>query len=60
LPWTIRSLLASLGAFNRMGSNLISYLLFERPYCRDLIRLGYEDAMRRKDEILRFLEMPPP
>ncbi len=59
LPWTIRSLLASLGAFNRKGSNLISYLLFERPYCRDLIDLGYGDAMRRKDEILRFLEMPP-
>jgi len=59
LPWTIRSLLASLGAFNRKGSNLISYLLFERPYCRDLIDLGYQDAKRRKDEILRFLEIPP-
>ena len=59
LPWTIRSLLYSLGAFNRKGSNLISYLLFEKPYCRDLINLGYKDAMKRKDEILRFLEMPP-
>ncbi|MHB8728257.1 MAG: patatin-like phospholipase family protein [Sulfuricaulis sp.] len=58
LPWTIRSLLYSLGAFNRKGSNLISYLLFEKPFCRDLINLGYRDAMRRKDEILRFLEMP--
>ncbi len=57
LPWTIRSLLYSLGAFNRKGSNLISYLLFEKPFCRDLINLGYKDAMRRKEEILRFLEM---
>jgi NTE family protein len=59
LPWTIRSLLASLGAFNRRGANLISYLLFERPYCRELIDLGYRDAIRRKDEILRFLEVSP-
>ncbi|HYA37889.1 MAG TPA: patatin-like phospholipase family protein [Candidatus Methylomirabilis sp.] len=59
LPWTIRSLLSSLGAFNRKGSNLISYLLFERPYCRDLIDLGYGDAMQRKNEILQFLEVPP-
>jgi NTE family protein len=58
LPWTIRSLLYSLGAFNRKGSNLISYLLFEKPYCRDLINLGYKDAMQRKDEILRFLGTP--
>ena len=58
LPWTIRSLLYSLGAFNRKGSNLISYLLFEKPYCRDLINLGYKDAMERKNEILRFLELP--
>lgn len=56
LPWTIRSLLYSLGAFNRKGSNLVSYLLFERPYCRELINLGYKDAMHRKDEILQFLE----
>jgi NTE family protein len=59
LPWTIRSLLYSLGAFNRKGSNLISYLLFEKPYCRDLIDLGHKDAMHRKDEILRFLGRQP-
>ncbi|MDH3513673.1 MAG: patatin-like phospholipase family protein [Gammaproteobacteria bacterium] len=55
LPRTIRFLLRGLGAFNRNGSNLLSYLLFEKPYCRDLISLGYQDAMHRKDEILRFL-----
>ena len=56
LPRSIRFLLRGLGAFNRNGSNLISYLLFEKPYCRELINLGYQDAMRRKEEILRFLE----
>ncbi|MHB8743204.1 MAG: patatin-like phospholipase family protein [Sulfuricaulis sp.] len=57
LPWPIRSLLYSLGAFNRKGSNLISYLLFEKPFCRDLIKLGYQDAMQRREEIVRFLEI---
>jgi NTE family protein len=47
------------GARRRVGANLVSYLLFERPYCRELIDLGYKDAMHRKEEILRFLEMPP-
>lgn len=59
LPQTIRFLLRGLGAFNRNGSNLVSYLLFERPYCRELIDLGYRDTMHRKEEVLRFLEMPP-
>jgi NTE family protein len=50
--------LRGLGAFNRNGSNLVSYLLFEKPFCRELIDLGYKDAMHRKEEILRFLDMP--
>ncbi|MEW6332535.1 MAG: patatin-like phospholipase family protein [Pseudomonadota bacterium] len=58
LPGSIRFLLRGLGAFNRKGSNLVSYLLFEKPFCRDLIDLGYKDAMHRREEILRFLEMP--
>jgi NTE family protein len=58
LPGSIRFLLRGLGAFNRNGSNLVSYLLFEKPFCRELIDLGYKDAMHRKEEILRFLDMP--
>ncbi|WP_096361782.1 patatin-like phospholipase family protein [Sulfuricaulis limicola] len=58
LPSSIRFLLRGLGAFNRNGSNLVSYLLFEKPFCRELIDLGYKDAMHRKEEILRFLDMP--
>jgi len=55
LPRTIRFLLRSLGARRMSGSNLISYLIFEKPYCRALMELGYEDAMQRKEEILKFL-----
>ncbi len=54
LPWTIRSLLKSVGAW-RGNWRLASYLLFERPYVEALIELGYQDALMRKDEILEFL-----
>jgi NTE family protein len=55
LPRTVRYLLRGVGAMNRHGSNLLSYLLFERPYCRELIALGYADAMARREELLAFL-----
>ena len=37
------------------GANLLSYLLFERSYCRALIQLGYNDTMSRKDDLVAFL-----
>jgi len=57
LPRTIRFLLRGLGGFKHGGSNLVSYLLFEKPYTRELIDLGYKDAMQRKDEIMAFLQL---
>ena len=55
LPWTIRFLLRGVGAMRRSGANLVSYLLFEKEFCRALIELGYQDALKRKEEILVFL-----
>ena len=55
LPWTVRFLLRGIGAMNRNGSNLASYLLFESGYCRSLIDLGYQDTMVRRAELLEFL-----
>jgi len=55
LPLTIRTLLHMVGAMRRSGANLLSYLLFERSYCRALIRLGYQDTIARKDELTAFL-----
>jgi NTE family protein len=55
LPWTIRFLLRSIGAMRRGGANLASYLLFERGYCNELIDLGYNDTMKRRDEVESFL-----
>jgi len=55
LPRAIRALLYTVGGLRRSGSNLLSYLLFERSYCRALIQLGYRDTMARKDDLLAFL-----
>ena len=55
LPHTIRALLFMVGGLRRSGANLLSYLLFERSYCRALIRLGYQDTIARKDELTAFL-----
>ena len=55
-PRPVRFLLRTVGAMNRNGSNLASYLLFEAPFCRALIDLGYHDAIVRRDEMLAFLD----
>ena len=55
LPWTIRFLLRTIGAMRRGGANLASYLLFERGYCNELIDLGYNDTMKRREEVEAFL-----
>jgi len=55
LPWTIRFMLRSVGAMRRGGANLASYLLFEPGYCRKLIDLGYNDTMKRREEVEAFI-----
>lgn len=55
LPRSLRFFLRGSSATESAGSTLISYLLFEQGYCRELISLGYADALKRKNEVLRFL-----
>jgi NTE family protein len=55
LPFSIRFLLRSVGAMRRGGANLASYLLFEQGYCRELIQLGYQDTLARREEVEAFL-----
>ena len=55
LPRAVRVLLKGVGAFNRTGMQLASYLLFESGFTRELIAMGYRDAMGMEDELRAFL-----
>ena len=55
LPRALRVLLRTMGALNTGGGQLMSYLLFQDSYTRELIALGYQDAMKRSDDLLAFL-----
>lgn len=57
LPWPVRGLLSGIGALNRRGGALTSYLLFEQPYTRALMDLGYRDTLARRSEVMDFLEV---
>jgi len=57
LPGTVRFVLRPTGALNRAGSNLASYLLFEEPFCRALIDLGYRDTVAREAEVREFFAL---
>ena len=54
LPRSVRFILRPTGALSRSGSNLASYLLFEEPFCRALIDLGYQDTIGREAEVKEF------
>jgi NTE family protein len=55
LPRTVRTLLRGVGATNKGGSALASYLLFEPSYTHALMDLGYRDAMRSRAELAQFV-----
>ena len=55
LPASLRLFLRGPGATRASGGGVLSYLLFERGYCNELIELGYQDAMTKKDELQAFL-----
>ncbi len=57
LPWAVKALLSGIGAMNRGGGALTSYLLFEKSYTRALIDLGYADTMARDSEVGDFLKL---
>ncbi len=55
LPFAIRALLRGVGGSSPSESRLLSFLLFEKAYTRELIKLGYRDAMKVKDELRDFV-----
>jgi len=54
IPRAVRTLLRALGGWGR-DWRLASYLLFESAYCSELMRIGYEDGLRQREEIRAFL-----
>jgi len=57
LPLSIRLLLRSVGISNDAESSLVSYLLFEKNYCKELINLGFNDALEQESQIREFLKL---
>lgn len=56
LPKSFRIALGFLGMGKANSRRFISYLMFTKTFCKELIELGYNDAMRQKEELVAFLE----
>lgn len=54
LPRSLRWMLKGSGSTRKSGAGVLSYLLFERGFCRELIQRGYDDAMKKKKDIIKF------
>ena len=57
LPWAVCTLLRGMGVRDETGGAFASYMLFEALYSRQLIDLGYRDAMARRSELVTFLNL---
>jgi NTE family protein len=55
MPRTIRFAMEGLGTPDAQSADLLSYLLFDSAFTRELIAIGYRDANARIDEIEAFL-----
>jgi len=62
LPGPIRALLRGVGVSgtgdDARGAALASYLLFEAPYTRELMSLGFHDTMSRRADVAAFFGWP--
>jgi len=59
MPRGLRTLLHVIGAKDSGGSQLASYLMFEGSFTRELISLGYRDAMQARETLLDFMSGQP-
>jgi NTE family protein len=52
----IRLLRRLAGARGASEADLLSYILFDGVYAAELVRIGYEDARAKHDDLARFLK----
>ncbi|WP_298440465.1 patatin-like phospholipase family protein [uncultured Ferrimonas sp.] len=57
LPRGIRYLLRTIGVTGDSDSSLLSYLMFEGPYCQELIELGRQDALQQQERLKSFFDL---
>ncbi len=55
MPVSVRALLRGIRGRSPSEDRLLSFLLFEGAYTRELIELGYNDAMKVKDQLVNFV-----
>jgi len=56
MPLVIRYFLRTIGVSGQAGLNLLSYLAFDSSYTKQVVELGYEDTMSKKQEVLNFID----
>jgi NTE family protein len=54
-PRSVRILLKGIGALTREGRPLMSYLMFDSQFCKELMELGYQDGMAAREQILHLI-----
>ena len=59
LPAVLRYMVRALGSSKIKSQDLLSYLLFERPYIERLLELGRADVLAQWDKIAPLLDPGP-
>jgi len=57
IPVSIRLLLNTIGISDESDTSILSYLLFDKHFCQDLITLGFNDALVQERDIRAFLSI---
>jgi NTE family protein len=55
LPPALKAALKRVGGLSGGSTQLLSYLLFEGSYCRELIELGYRDGLAQRRKLSAFV-----